>query len=305
MVRHPMSEFKFACPVCGQHITADSSASGGHLECPTCFQKIVVPQAPSSPDSKFILSASQVSKPRPTSLGASGVVEGAPAPRSRMPLFAALGVLALLGAAGAAAFVFRDKIFKRAPDQAKASTNSPSKSAAKTVQPKKVYSVPTNITWSLELTNAVFPEAAPAGSVHGSGFLSEKAVLQGGTLHLRQGKALPSDLGISVQFFAQQGEELSGKTIEITADRPPPIPKVVLRWKNDKDKPVTRNYTEGYALRVEFGDAANGRMPGKVFIALPDEEKSFAAGTFTADIRKPSVPKVKPPRVQKPPKPPS
>src|SRR5215831_6637256 len=60
-----MSEFKFACPVCGQHITAAANASGTQLECPTCFQKIVVPQAPSSPDNKLILSASQVSKPRP------------------------------------------------------------------------------------------------------------------------------------------------------------------------------------------------------------------------------------------------
>src|ERR1035441_7746205 len=62
-----MSEIKFACPVCGQHITADSSTSGGQLECPTCFQKIVVPHAPGSGDSKFILSAAQVAKPRPTS----------------------------------------------------------------------------------------------------------------------------------------------------------------------------------------------------------------------------------------------
>ena len=52
-----MSEFKFACPVCGQHITADSANSGGQLECPTCFRKIVVPQAPEAADPKFILAA--------------------------------------------------------------------------------------------------------------------------------------------------------------------------------------------------------------------------------------------------------
>src|SRR5438105_639326 len=63
-----MSEFKFACPVCGQHITADSHSSGGHLECPTCFQKIIVPQAPASADPKFIVSAAQVAKPRPTGM---------------------------------------------------------------------------------------------------------------------------------------------------------------------------------------------------------------------------------------------
>ena len=66
-----MSEFKFACPVCGQHITADSSTSGGQIECPTCFQKIVVPQAPGVQDTKFILSATQVAKPRPTSADAA------------------------------------------------------------------------------------------------------------------------------------------------------------------------------------------------------------------------------------------
>src|SRR6516225_7672381 len=56
-----MSEFKFACPVCGQHITADSSASGKPLECPTCFQRIVAPQAPLSGDPKLILSGSKAS----------------------------------------------------------------------------------------------------------------------------------------------------------------------------------------------------------------------------------------------------
>ena len=42
-----MSEFKYACPVCGQHIKCDSSQAGSQMECPTCFQKITVPQAPS------------------------------------------------------------------------------------------------------------------------------------------------------------------------------------------------------------------------------------------------------------------
>ena len=41
-----MSEFKYACPVCGQHIKCDSSQSGTTMECPTCFQKIIAPQAP-------------------------------------------------------------------------------------------------------------------------------------------------------------------------------------------------------------------------------------------------------------------
>ena len=40
-----------------------------------------------------------------------------------------------------------------------------------------------------------------------------------------------------------------------------------------------------------IGEAANGRMPGKIYICLPDENKSFVAGTFDAEIRKPPPPK--------------
>src|SRR4051794_12612161 len=122
-----MSEFKFACPVCGQHITADSSTSGGQIQCPTCFQKIVVPQAPTSGDSKFILSAAQVGKPRPVSTNPDGSLDPFPGSPARQS-FLMIGVLLLLvGGAGAAVYVFRGKILK--PPAAK--TELAAKQAAK------------------------------------------------------------------------------------------------------------------------------------------------------------------------------
>src|SRR4029077_5834678 len=75
-----MSEFKFACPVCGQHITADSGASGKSLECPTCFQRIVAPQAPLSGDPKLILSATKATT-APTSFGSEQAARK-PTPRN-------------------------------------------------------------------------------------------------------------------------------------------------------------------------------------------------------------------------------
>src|ERR1035437_7559588 len=57
-----MSEFKYACPVCGQHMMCDSSQGGSVMECPTCFQKITAPQAPVSGDAKFILTGTKVSE---------------------------------------------------------------------------------------------------------------------------------------------------------------------------------------------------------------------------------------------------
>jgi predicted RNase H-related nuclease YkuK (DUF458 family)/outer membrane lipoprotein-sorting protein len=43
-----MAEFKFSCPQCDQHILCDTGYAGAQINCPTCNQLIVVPQAPRS-----------------------------------------------------------------------------------------------------------------------------------------------------------------------------------------------------------------------------------------------------------------
>jgi hypothetical protein len=58
----PVAEFKFACPVCHQHIMADSSAAGTQVECPTCFRQIIVPKAPTGETTKLILRGTQAGK---------------------------------------------------------------------------------------------------------------------------------------------------------------------------------------------------------------------------------------------------
>jgi DNA-directed RNA polymerase subunit RPC12/RpoP len=299
-----MSEFKFACPVCGQHITADSSNSGGHIACPTCFQKIIVPQAPSSADPKFILSATQVGKPRPVGTANGEPLVADTGADRRKSLIATIALVVVVGAAGGTTFAFRDKIFKSNREQVQAN------GAGKKAAPPKVYPIPTNINWTMSLSEATIPEETAVGSIHASGFYCERATLQGGHLTLRQGRSGPADLGITVQLFAHEGEELSGKTVEIQPDRAPPLPKIVLRWKDEQQKAVTRNINNGYALKVAFGEAASGRIPGKIYISLPDENKSFVAGTFNAEIRKAPPPKTKQPTAspgppgQKPARPP-
>jgi len=219
-------------------------------------------------------------------------------------------VLVILLGLGAGAYFFRDRIFKKnAPEQARAGgTNKTGK--GKAPAPRVTYPIPTNIVWSLDQTNADVPESTAAGSIHGSGFFCERAVLQGVAatdaktparcdLSLRQGKSGPPDLGLTLQLFAQQGEDLAGKTVEITPDRSPPVPKVILRWKNEQDKAVNKTFAEGYVLRVAFGEVANGRMSGKIYIAIPDDNKSVVAGTFNAEIRKAPPPKSKQPKPKK------
>jgi hypothetical protein len=40
----------------------------------------------------------------------------------------------------------------------------------------------------------------------------------------------------------------------------------------------------GYALRLEFGADKDGRIPGKIYLCLPDDRKSWLAGSFTLQI---------------------
>jgi DNA-directed RNA polymerase subunit RPC12/RpoP len=274
-----MSEFKFACPVCGQHITADSHAAGSQLECPTCFRKIVVPQAPTSSDPKFVLSAAEANKPKaPARALPTGSALAVPG-KSPLPLVL---FLILIGAAGAALFLWRGKIF-----------------------PKKVETpvveVPTNTVpasrkenlWSADLTNVIFPESVAAGRVRDRDFTAIRSSVQGGTLTLRSGSGA-ADISLIIYFYAKQPVELAGKTINVRTNDAI-APRVVLRWK-DADQPVSESIPGGYALRMEFGPVLGNRLPGKLFICLPDSSKSYVAGTFNAEIRRPSGPKQPRPR---------
>jgi len=284
VLRELMSEFKFACPVCGQHITADSKTSGSQLDCPTCFQKIIVPQAPSSAFSKLIVSASQVGKPRPVPTDLTS--ETTPIPARRMSFVSFAFWILLLTATAAGVFIFRGKISSLVHGHSEPDPKAKLKTASKTSYP-----IPTKFGWTMNLNSMVIPEKPASGGIRGFGFLCEHATLQGGNLTLRQGKTWPPDLGITIHLFAKEGEELSGKTVQIGPDRLLPIPKIVLRWKDEQDQNRKQDFTSGYALKMIFGEAINARMPGKLFLAFPDEAKSFVAGTFEAEIRKAPPPK--------------
>ncbi|MGD1087241.1 MAG: hypothetical protein ABR955_00740 [Verrucomicrobiota bacterium] len=60
-----ISELKFACPVCEQHIACDPALGGLQMECPTCFRQIIIPKAPTGATTTLILQAKQARGQRP------------------------------------------------------------------------------------------------------------------------------------------------------------------------------------------------------------------------------------------------
>jgi hypothetical protein len=280
-----MSEFKFACPVCGQHITADASASGNPLECPTCFQTLIIPHAPEFGDRKLILTAAKATAKKTSSPPSPH--EGRKSALEQLKGFIPLSLLVATG--GVAFFLWHGEISSLANKLADRATRSPAEAPAAPAF-RSSYPVPDNVVWGLNPTNAAIPGGEVVGRIHGHGFRCERAVLKGDRLSLRQGAAGPPDLGFTVTLSAKRAEELSGKTVMISPSSPGSAPRVVLRWKDDQQEPVTQHFHSGYAMKLMFGRVADGKIFGRIFIALPDEQKSFAAGNFEAEVTRPIDP---------------
>lgn len=284
-----MSEFKFACPICGQHITADSKDSGSKISCPTCFRKIVVPPAPSSSESKFVLSATEADRPRPPKSNVPGMQPVDRKSKTRIPV-ALIVLFVLASAAGATLFSLRHTLFhSQYPTDGSAGSNGETNSSDGSMQARPDYTG-TNL-WSMDLSKVTIPDDTLAGSLHHQAFEVERATLSGSNLTLRIGTKDKVELGLNIYFFNRQPEELSGKSAEV---KPTDTiaPRVVMHWREGERHSET--FHKGYAMKIEFGPASGNELPGKLFISLPDESKSWVAGTFRAEIHRPGAPKPKP-----------
>lgn len=269
-----MSEFKYACPVCGQHISCDSSQAGTQMECPTCFQKITVPQAPASEEQKFILTGTKKSeRPVSTITDANPIV-----PRKKSSLVAALILLVLICAAGAAVYAFREKIFKHDSGGVAASGQDANKVTPVAPQAN-------DANWMLNLAAMTnLPDTKAVGRIHGENFILERAVLQNGTLTLREGAHGPTALGLQINFGGAGAEGLSGQSLNITTNAPKAA-HVTMFW-TENNQTARSHLQGGYAMRLNFEEAGGNRLRGKIYFCAPDESKSYIMGAFNAEIRK-------------------
>jgi DNA-directed RNA polymerase subunit RPC12/RpoP len=118
-----MSEFKFVCPACGKDIKCESWRRNTMMECPSCFQRVIVPQATAGDDVELVIKGSKatrrlVTKPE-TNLG----MPPAPTPPAKDSPVAGIAFVIILCAVIAAVFVFGGKIFKSTGGQTSGQTS--------------------------------------------------------------------------------------------------------------------------------------------------------------------------------------
>ena len=148
--------------------------------------------------------------------------------------------------------------------------------------------VPSKVEWTTDLAKMKFPDAPIAGQVGGHTFKAEKAEYSSfvSTIMLRQGKESFPDESLTVFLFLKKGESPEGRKFEFGPKSKGLGPHVHVQQRKPGDKlPKTTTFTSGYALKLEFGKAKGGKLPGKIYLCLPDTDKSVAAGTFEAEMK--------------------
>jgi hypothetical protein len=183
-------------------------------------------------------------------------------------------VLAALCVVGILLFLFWGKIFPSNRDRAAA--NAAARALA-------FQAVLRNVPWSLDVYNLTVPDTNAVGRVLDRDFICQKALLLGGVLILRQNREDLPEMRVVVYLPPKQTEEWQRQSVTVTTNDTV-WPRVELRRVEGR-RTIAKVFTNSYALQLEFGELGDGKMPGKIYLCLPDDAKSRVAGTFSAEIR--------------------
>jgi regulation of enolase protein 1 (concanavalin A-like superfamily) len=175
-------------------------------------------------------------------------------------------------------------------DQVNIKGIGPNRSAAKAASPAAAKDIPPtdDHNWLLVLNGRSIPDSPVAGRIHNQDFRVERASFQNSTLMLRAGQ-FGSDFGATIDFSGASADQLAGKTINVTTNAAKAA-KVTLYWPGGPGSEQLPSYATGYALRLQFGNFTNDRLSGKIYLCLPDPQKSYLLGSFDAQVAQPKTP---------------
>jgi hypothetical protein len=343
-----MSDFKFSCPACGQHIACDTSNAGMTIACPACQTALTVPQppaaaAPAAPPglsiaasqarhtaseashSAAVMSRSYAQPQAPGPGGGTQKTSGLAIASLVCSLTFCLGFIpgiicghlarrnmrrdpSLKGAGFATAGLIISyftlaftigffalsltsiiSVAKKAKEEALQQQQKiqAAEASAKAAAARKAADTSSGDSlWNLNLTTAQFPDHPAAGKIHGQDFTVERAITRNDVIILRQGQNPIPDLQVIIFTFLKNSKNLAGKTYDISpanADLSQKnMPHVHLLWKEEGSATnKSKIFSKDYAMKLELGAAdAAGKIPGKIYLCLPDDQHSYVAGSF-------------------------
>lgn len=181
------------------------------------------------------------------------------------------------------------------------------------------------VTWKGDVSKERIPGRTASGRIHGQSFKVEKAEITQSTgsnsagkskyefptytLTLRQGKEFFADREFLLFLATPRGRSLDGFTIKTAPydflkdpwERRPGhqarlgdttfyishIQSVHMSWSEPRSSlPKTEMFMDKFSINLRFGKRKGDRIPGEIFLTVPDKSKSFVAGRFEASIRR-------------------
>ena len=136
---------------------------------------------------------------------------------------------------------------------------------------------------STDPLSAKIPATPASGTIHGTAFTAGKATLQNGILTLsKTGEGFGQE-EILIFLFPKAGESSSGKKYIVPGGQTM-NPHVHVRYREGNGSNV-HMVMDGYAMRLEFGQANGSVLPGKIYLELPAEYRTTVSGTFQAQVQ--------------------
>jgi hypothetical protein len=299
-----MNELKFSCPKCGQHLTAEPAWSGVQIKCPVCKADVTVPSAGAgalAPFSHFQSASGLppiIEAPPPPLTRPATVTRKSSAPWLIIALvigfcfvllaLAGIALLLFFRSAQRQTFAFRpppppasDVVtpsFSPPADQRSQRPSSPYRNAVPNQPEKPVTTDPLTVE---------IPAARVSGSLVGISFSPNVIKIEHGILKLGQGAGFLPDFEVLIFLFLND-QSPAGKSWTI----PDPdhgsggyraTPHVHFRSKQGA---TTQSHalSSNYAMRLEFGTPKAGKIPGRIYLELPEPYASKLAGSFEAQL---------------------
>jgi len=301
-----MANFTFDCPACSQKIQCDDAWADQVIQCPICNASVTVPrnQKAASTLGKQLVAVPSENKLKagPTQVARSATGTGAvvrsfqkkeakkQSPVVKFAIVAA--VIVALAAAGYFAMPYLPFLKKEGDaGQQAGKPGAPGQGdAGQPAEPPPPKEVPmTPPVYTLDVAKASISEGKANGSIFGTNFVPDLVRLdkigQAYVLNLRQGPGQSPDRGVLVSLKLGPSESPTGHVFTVSKEmKGTSVNHVTKVWKtNPKFAAQTKNFFDGYALKLEFGQLTDSNtIPGKIYLAFPDTEKSVVGGVFNA-----------------------
>jgi hypothetical protein len=292
-----MSTFLVTCPSCSQNITCEQQFAGHQIQCPFCEKIFTAPrlktaaskQDSSSDKTKLIIGIAIAAILVPAAIyfavkwqGKFNVQAEEAAKNSDG------GQIGHIGALYETLEATDPKRYEKTSGSLEAAERRSREMEAERHKPKpELPIIPP--AWDLDLSTAQIATSKVNGTVAGTNFVADVVHFDKSStayvLSLRKGTNAFPDCEVLIILRLKPGQAVETNSWNVSKEMRSGIPQIVKKLKTGPKLFAQKTVLNGYAMKLELGEIADGNVPGKIYLVLPDKEQTVIAGQFEAQTQ--------------------